>query len=150
MDRVWAYLKSKDEGGATPEYRVPMMIPGTVLLPLGLLVYRWSAERTLTWIATDIGIAFFTCGVMSSSQAMQAYLIDEFAEHAASATAAVRILSNLMGLTFSLFASQLYENFGYGWGYSLLALLFAVVGMPIPLLLWKLGPRIRAIGKSKV
>lgn len=93
MDRVWAYLKSKDEGGATPEYRVPMMIPGTVLLPLGLLVYRWSAERTLTWIATDIGIAFFTCGVMSSSQAMQAYLIDEFAERAASATAAARILS---------------------------------------------------------
>ena len=37
-------FKSKDEGGATPEYRVPMIIPGTVLLPLELLVYGWSVE----------------------------------------------------------------------------------------------------------
>jgi len=68
IDRVWAYLKSKDVRAATPEYRVPMMIPGAMLLPLGLLLYGWSAERTLTWITTDIGIAIFTCGVMSSSR----------------------------------------------------------------------------------
>jgi len=79
---------------------------------------------------------------------MQAYLIDEFAEHAVSATAAARILSNLMGFTFPLFAPQLYKKFGYGWGSSPLALLFAVVGMPIPLLLCKWA-RVRTIGTPK-
>lgn len=33
MDRLWAYLKSKAGNNTAPEYRVPLMIPGAVLIP---------------------------------------------------------------------------------------------------------------------
>lgn len=35
-DKIWLYLKSKADGSVTPEYRVPMMIPGAILMPAGL------------------------------------------------------------------------------------------------------------------
>lgn len=30
------------------------MFPGTILLPLGLLLTGWSAQHRIHWIATDI------------------------------------------------------------------------------------------------
>lgn len=35
-DRVWVHLKNKAGGDTAPEYRVPMMIPGSLLIPIGL------------------------------------------------------------------------------------------------------------------
>lgn len=35
-DKLWAYLKAKAGGVVKPEYRVPLMIPGTILMPIGL------------------------------------------------------------------------------------------------------------------
>lgn len=54
-DRIWARLKAKNAGETRPEYRVPMMIPGVVLMPVGLLWYGWAAEKRLHWIVPDIG-----------------------------------------------------------------------------------------------
>jgi hypothetical protein len=92
-------------------------------------------------------LIYSSCGVFLSVQAVLAYLIDEFAEHSASANAAARILSNVMGFAFPLFAPQLYNTLGYGWGNSLLAFLYLAIGVPAPFLLWKWGPRIRATGR---
>lgn len=147
-DRIFAHLKAKGHGKIAPEYRVPLLIPGAVMVPLGLLMYGWAAEKRLTWIVTDVGAAIFSGGVMMSSNSIVAYLIDEFGEHAASANAASRMLSNVMGFTFPLFAPQLYKQLGYGWGNSLLAFLYIAIGWPAPMLLWNWGAKLRAVGRE--
>ncbi|CZR55833.1 related to multidrug resistant protein [Phialocephala subalpina] len=149
-DRVWAHLKRKAGGAVVPEYRVPLMIPGTILTPIGLFLYGWSAEKHLPWIVTDIGAAIFSGGVMMGSNAMYAYLIDEFAEHAASANAAARSWTNILGFAFPIFAPSLYQKFGYGWGNSLLGFIYIGMAIPAPLILWKYGARIRAVGRVQV
>lgn len=167
-DRVYAHLKSKAKGTVSPEYRVPMMVPGALLMPIGLFWYGWSAEKGVFWLVTDFGAAIFrydylqlrlspnqrsvklipwSFGVMLSSQAFLAYIIDEFGKHSASANAGVRILSNIMGFAFPIFAPKLYRELGYGWGNSLLAFLYLAMGVPAPLLLWKWGPKLRALGR---
>lgn len=146
-DRIWAHLKAKAGGTVSPEYRAPLMLPGAVLMGTGLFWYGWSAERHAVWIMPDIGICLFSCGMMLQAQALLAYLIDEFSEQAASANAASRILSNIMGFTFPIFAPQLYANLGYGWGNSLLAFMSLGMGLPAPLILWKHGSRLRAMGQ---
>lgn len=30
------------------------MVPGTIFLPVGLLLSGWAAQRHLSWVATDI------------------------------------------------------------------------------------------------
>ncbi|KAI5927656.1 major facilitator superfamily domain-containing protein [Camillea tinctor] len=130
-----------------PEYRVPYMIIGALIGPVGLFWYGWSAEYRVAWILVDIGAAIFTCGSFMLSQALLAYTLDEFGDHGASANAACRLLSNILGFAFPIFGPQLYEALGYGLGNSLLALLFIVIGLPIPFCLWIWGKKLRAIGR---
>lgn len=147
-DRIYAYLKTKANGASAPEYRVPLMLPGAILMPLGLFWYGWSVQTHTTWLMPDIGIAIFSCGSISSNQAMVNYLVDEFDIYSASATAAAYILKNIAGFLFPIFAPQIYGRLGYGWGNSLLGFLFVGMGVPAPFLLWRYGSRLRAIGKG--
>lgn len=55
MDRIWAHLKAKNGGQTQPENRVPLLIPGSLLMPVGLLLYGWAAEKHVHWIVPDIG-----------------------------------------------------------------------------------------------
>lgn len=126
-----------------PESRIPVMIPGAVLLPAGLFLYGWTAEYRVFWVVPDLGIAIFSCGIILGTQSMQALVMDAYPEHVASATAGSQFPRNLTGFLFPLFAPRMYETLGYGWGTSLLAFLFLVIGIPVPLVLWKYGERLR-------
>ncbi|KAK1981460.1 major facilitator superfamily transporter [Colletotrichum cereale] len=149
MDRLWRYLKARSGDNTAPEYRVPLMIPGAILIPLGLLLYGWSAERHTHWIVPDIGIGIFGCGIILNTQAMQAYVIESFRKYVASASAAAQFLRSIAGFAFPIFAPIMYRSLGYGWGNSILALTFVVVGWPAPFLLWYYGARLRATGKPQ-
>lgn len=147
MDRVWNYLKTRAKGETQPEYRIPLMLPGAIIIPMGLFWYGWTAETHCFWILPDIGIAIFSSGIIVGTQAMQSYVMDSFSQHVASASAASQMLRNLAGFLFPLFAPQMYYALGYGWGNSLLAFVFLAIGLPAPLILWKFGAKLRAKGK---
>ncbi|KAL0776021.1 hypothetical protein CaCOL14_007308 [Colletotrichum acutatum] len=123
MDYIFRRLQDRSKGDTTPEFRVPYLIVGVVLLPVGLFWYGWAAERGMHWAFVAVGAAIFTCGTFVTGSAINAYLIDEF-KHAASASAAARMLSNVFGFAFPIFAPQLFSRLGYGWGNSLLAFVF--------------------------
>jgi hypothetical protein len=53
-DKVWARLKKNNEGKTRPENRVPLLVPGGLMMPIGLLWYGWSAQQHLHWIMPDI------------------------------------------------------------------------------------------------
>ena len=94
-DRVWQHLRKKaaaanpapdgSEPAIVPEYRVPLMLPGAILVPVGLLIYGWCAQANTHWIRPDIGIAIFSAGTTIGSQCQSAYVIDAYPEHTASA-----------------------------------------------------------------
>ncbi|RMZ88544.1 hypothetical protein DV736_g4230, partial [Chaetothyriales sp. CBS 134916] len=148
-DFVWRRLKRRAGGHFNPEYRVPIMLPGLVLMPIGLIWYGWSAEHRLSWIMVDIAVVIFTLGSFLWAQAMLAYLLDEFVQYAASANAASRMFVYLLGFAFPIFAPDLYEKLGYGWGNTLLALIIIGLGWISPILLWKFGARLRAAGRRE-
>lgn len=64
-DRIWQHLRKKaatahpspdgSEPTIIPEYRVPLMLPGALLTPIGLLIYGWSAQAKTHWIGPNIG-----------------------------------------------------------------------------------------------
>ncbi|RAH86660.1 MFS general substrate transporter [Aspergillus japonicus CBS 114.51] len=149
MDWIYQALKTRHHDATpTPEFRIPFLIPGVLLVPVGIFLYGWSAEKRLHWVVVDVGTAIFVTGSFILSQGMLAYLLDEFTTHAASANAAARMLSNILGFVFPIFAPDLYAALGYGWGNSLLGFIFVAVGWPIPVILWVYGSRLRAIGRS--
>lgn len=72
------------------------------------------------------------------------YLMDTYgAKYAASAMAANGILRYSFGAAFPLFITQMYERLGIAWATSLLG--FVSLGLlPIPFVLYKYGPALRA------
>lgn len=86
---------------------VATMVPGSIFLPVGLLLTGWSAQVHSThayWIATDVGIAVVGVSMFLCFQAMQTYVIDSYPLYGASALAAVSCLRSLAGFGFPLFA----------------------------------------------
>ncbi|KAF8178937.1 MFS polyamine transporter [Pholiota molesta] len=144
MDRIYIHFKMKNGGVGEPEFRLPSMFPGTFLLPFGIFLAGWSAQRGWHWVVTDIGIACVGAGLILVFQSTQTYVVDTFTLHAASALAAVSFFRSLAGFGFPLFAPAMYAKLGYGKGDTILACLAIGLGCPAPLLLWKYGQRIRA------
>ncbi|EPQ50360.1 MFS polyamine transporter [Gloeophyllum trabeum ATCC 11539] len=143
LDRIYAHFIKRNGGQGRPEYRLPSMVPGTILLPAGLFIAGWTARRDIHWIVPDIGIAFIGAGQILNFQSIQTYVIDAFTLHAASALAAVSCLRSLAGFGFPLFAPAMYNALGFGKGDTILACAAIVIGCPAPWVFWHFGERIR-------
>ncbi|KAI0176143.1 MFS general substrate transporter [Hypoxylon sp. FL1284] len=143
QDRFYAALKRRYGGVGKPEFRVPMMIPGALLVPIGLFIYGWTAEYKTHWIGPNIGALVFAAGSICSFQCLQTFLVDAYPRYAASAVGAATVLRSLAGFGFPLFAPSLYDRLGYGYGNTLMALLALAIGLPSPILLWKYGEILR-------
>ena len=114
MDLTYRSLRRRwPDATPTPEYRIPFLLPGIILPPAGLFWYGWATQAGISWVMVDVGAGIFTCGSFILTQGLLAYLFDEV-EHAASANAAVRLFSNILGFTFPVFAPQMYHRLGYG------------------------------------
>jgi MFS family permease len=147
MDRIYAFLTRRNNGVGQPEFRIPYLVPGLILMPAGLIWYGWSAQHTLSWVMVDFGVGLFTVGSFTTAQAVYAYQLAEFGERSASAMAASSLLQNVIGFLLPIWAPKVYESLGYGWGNSLVALVMLVVGLPMAAVLWCWGERIRAMGR---
>lgn len=147
QDRIYTGLKRRyvpNGGPGRPEFRVPLMVPGAVLVPAGLLIYSWTAERHTHWIWPNVGAAIYAAGTIVGFQCLQGYAVDSYSRFAASAVGAMTVLRSLAGFGFPLFAPTMYDRLGYGMGGTVLAVIAIVIGWPSPFLLWKYGESVRA------
>ena len=153
-------LKAKSKKGEMKaEYRLPPMIPGSFIIPIGcrlsstyticghanirvVLVYGWTAEKHVFWIVPILGTGVVGLGLLATFMPIQTYLVDAFTIYAASALAANTILRSLVGAVLPLAGQKMYATLGLGWGNSLLAFI-AIAMFPIPVVFYKYGERIR-------
>lgn len=143
--RVYRTLKNRDaEGQGRPEFRVPMVAAGALIVPVGLLWYGWSAEARAFPLVPDLGAFVFAMGTVACLNCTSLYLVDTYRQQSASATGAVNILRAIAGAIFPLFSSKLYESLGQGWGATVLAGIAVVLGWPVPIVLWTWGSKLRA------
>jgi MFS family permease len=142
-DLVYRRLKKKNNGVGKPEFRVPIMVPASLLVPIGLFWYGWSAQALTHWIVPNIGVCIFCAGVIIGFQCIQTYLVDSYTRYAASAIAAATVLRSLAGFGFPLFAPAMYNALDFGWGNSLLGFIALALGVPAPFMLWKFGEKLR-------
>ncbi|KAH6668770.1 putative MFS multidrug transporter [Halenospora varia] len=156
MDWGFVYLRKREvkrSGGKftleslplVPEHRIPLLLPATLIVPIGLLIYGWTAQYHLHWILPNIGIAIFSGGTTIATQVQTSYTIDTYPEYTASALAAISVMKSLAGFAFPLFAPQLYKSLGWGGGNSLLAGVALVLGAPMAWGFWVWGKRVRGV-----
>jgi multidrug resistance protein len=125
-----------------PEYRLLPLLPGSLIVPIGLLWYGWSAQQSVHWIVPIIGTAWVGLGTLAIFMPVQSYLIDSFPLFASSAAAANALFRSLMGAFVPLAGPALYQALGQGWGNTLLAAI-ALVFTPLAWIAFRHGKFIR-------
>ncbi|KAI0053774.1 MFS polyamine transporter [Auriscalpium vulgare] len=143
MNKILEHYKAKNNGKLKPEYRIPILIPGTIAMPLGLLLIGWGAEKHVHWIICDFGLILIGCSIVTMMIGVQSYIIDAYNVYSASGLAAVSAFRSLVGFGFPLFAPAMFDTLGYGKGCTLLAALAIGIGLPAPWIFWFFGERIR-------
>ncbi|KAH8805493.1 major facilitator superfamily domain-containing protein [Xylogone sp. PMI_703] len=148
-DRLSKYLTEKHGGEAKPEYRLPIMVLGGFLTPIGLFWYGWTTEAGTHWIVPIIGTAFIGGGMIVTYMASTMYLVDAYTFFSASVTAASTIFRCLFGALLPLAGPYMYNKLGYGWGNSLLGFI-SIAFLPLPFIFYHYGQRIRESNMFKV
>ncbi|THZ03825.1 MFS general substrate transporter [Aureobasidium pullulans] len=121
---------------------------GSVLIPIGLFWYGWTAEVKAHPVVPLVGLGIFGFGMMSVFQPIQAYMVKAFPVHAASAMVGVNLLRSLVGALLPLGGQKLYSSLGLGWGNSLLAFI-ALALTPSTWFVMRFGERIRIRGSGE-
>jgi MFS family permease len=143
-------LRRKARGGELkPEYRLPLMIPCSAIIPIGLLVYGWTSEYRVFWFVPVIGTFMIGFGMITVFTSVSTYLVDAFPTYAASATAANTVLRSIGGALLPLAGPKMYDAIGQGWGNTLLAgISLAMISMII--ISYKYGERLRTGAKYQL
>ncbi|KAK8054816.1 polyamine transporter 3 [Apiospora rasikravindrae] len=142
-DRIFGVLTRRNGGTGLPEFRIPIMIPATVVLAVGLFWYGWSAEARLFWLMPDVGVALFAAAAYICTVSNNIYVVDTYGRYSASALAATSMLRCLAGFVFPLFSPYAYERLGYGWTSSILGIVAICIGLTGVIFLWKYGRVLR-------
>ncbi|MCJ1400067.1 hypothetical protein MMC11_003270, partial [Xylographa trunciseda] len=136
-------LKKQAGGGAMkPEYRLPLMVYFTPVIPVGFFWYGWSAFAKVHWIVPILGTCFIGIGSLFVIMPAQTYLVDAFGPYSASALAANTVLRSLFGTFLPFAGPPMYAALGLGWGNTLLGFL-ALAFAPVPWFFYKYGEQMR-------
>lgn len=146
LDRHLQKCKRKEK--VTPENRVLPMILGSILIPVGMIAFGWSVQYRVHWIVPILSSVLVGYGYVSVAISAWSYLVDAFDIYAASATAGTVILRNAGAAALPLSGPALTESLGFGWAYSVLALI-GTVAVPISVVLLRMGARLRKVHAKK-
>lgn len=135
-----------------PEIFIPVAIIGSVLMPIGIFIFAWSASENLHWIGPLIGAAIFAAGAFLIFQTLFNYILTSFKpEFMASIFASNDFFRSVSAGVFPLIAGFLFNNTGsekfpVGWGSSILGFICLAM-IAIPVLFYLNGPKLRARSK---
>ena len=126
------------------------MVFGSLLFPIGLFWFAWTAGNPDIhyMIPTAAGVVT-GCGMFATFIQCIAYLVEVYLPVANSAMASNGMVRSCFGVAFPLFATIMYQNLGVGWATSLLGFI-AVAMIPIPIMFYTYGARIRSWSKNAV
>ncbi|KIW31841.1 uncharacterized protein PV07_03434 [Cladophialophora immunda] len=137
--RRWAAGMTKRP---TPEDRLPPMIAGSVVLPIGLFWFAWTSDPSIPWAAQVLSGLPIGAGIILIFMTGVVYLMDVYARNANSALAVNTFIRFVIAASFPHFTSSMYMSMGVAWATTLLGIL-CVVLIPFPLLFWRRGEKIR-------
>jgi len=140
-------LKPKFAAGTfVPEDRLPVAMFGAVLLPISLFWFGWTSSASIHWIVPMIAASCWAIATYLLFQAGFNYLVDCYPRYVASVLAGNDLMRSFLGAGFPLFSNAFFHNLGVGPACSILGGI-TILMMPIPFILYRYGPQVRAWSK---
>lgn len=146
LDRVYVRLRDANDGIGQPEYRLPLVIVGSVVFPFTVVMYGWTAQYRLPVSLVLLSVGIMGAFLMLTFIPVMAYVVDAFGLYSASSITALIVTRCLMGTFLPLAAQPAVRSLGYGWGMTVFAAIFAAT-TPIPVLVFRYGQKWRKFSK---
>lgn len=132
----------------------PSAILGSILLPIGVLVWGWLQRSNIHWVIGMIGNILFAVACFLLFQSYFSFIGVMFPPNVVgSAFASNNIVRSLMGGAFPLFGTVFYKNtaidrYPVGWGCTILACI-ALFLIPLPIYITMRGGKLREYAQAK-
>ncbi|KAJ8120878.1 hypothetical protein ONZ43_g2532 [Nemania bipapillata] len=138
-----AHPRDPKTGRIPPEATARILIIGSILTPIGQLVFAWTSLPPTHWaVPIAFGIPFGLGNSFSFIYGSN-YLAGAYGIYAASALAGNAVTRSLLGGLLPLAGPKLFAALTPQWASTFLGLL-EVALIPIPFVFWRYGERIRA------
>lgn len=146
FSKTWYAKRLITSKKLNPEDRLPTMVAGSILLPIGLFWFAWTSHPSTSWVPQVISGAFIGLGIILIFMSGVVYMVDVYLLNANSAIAINTFVRSLVAAGFPMFATYMFEGMGVDWAMSLLGFV-CVALIPFPLIFWFYGPKIRSWSK---
>jgi MFS family permease len=122
--------------------RLEVVLPLFFVAVAFIIAYGWVLTKKIS-VAVPVVLLFFTGYTLTSSfQVLNVLMVDIYPGKPSVATAANNFVRCEIGAVFSAILLPLVDSIGWGWAYTLLALLF-VGFVPMLLFVMQKGPKWR-------
>ena len=140
------YLKRLEKSPTNtvpPEFRLRLTMVAGPILTASLFWFAWTSFSGISVWPPIVAGGFYGLGIFFIMNSLFTYMADTYGVLTASAMAANTIVRSGFGVGFPLFATQMYHKLNPRWATTVLAFISLVL-VPIPFLLHKFGPQMRA------
>lgn len=137
------------DGSFIPESRLPPMIVGGVLVPIGMFWFAWTATPEISWPSPVCASMLIGCGMYLLFIQGSNYIVDCYTSMANSAMGVNGSMRSIFGAVFPLFANEMVQTLGVARSTTILGALSAALA-PVPVCFWYWGEQIRAWSSAKV
>ncbi|PWN30299.1 MFS general substrate transporter [Jaminaea rosea] len=141
-------MKAQPKGGRVPpeERLLPVMVAAPALV-ISLFWFAWTSYPSISYWSPMLAGGLLGLALLFIFVGLFNYIVDAYLMSAASALSGNTVVRSAFGAGFPLFARQMFQKLGTQWAASLLGFI-ALLMVPIPLLLYKFGSRVRAWSKN--
>ncbi|TBU39222.1 MFS general substrate transporter [Dichomitus squalens] len=126
-----------------PEERLTMAIWAAPLFAIALFWFGWTSFPSVNFWAPMMSGFLMGIAILALLVALLNYIIDVYSYAAASALGACTVIRSIFGAIFPLFSTALFRALNPRWASTLVGCV-AVLMIPVPILLIRYGPALRA------
>ncbi|KAF1948713.1 benomyl/methotrexate resistance protein [Byssothecium circinans] len=123
----WSYIYTvvepsiRTHGIGAPERRLRPALVVTWFVPVGLFIFGWTANPSIHWVVSCVGIVITTIGIFLIIQCIFLYLPLSYPQYAASLFAGNDFLRSALAAASIHFSYPMFRGLGVDRGVSLLA-----------------------------
>nr|OQO29690.1 hypothetical protein B0A51_02595 [Rachicladosporium sp. CCFEE 5018] len=132
------------------EQRLSAALPASLLLPLSLFAYAWTARASIHWVVPMLFQALAMLSSIVVYGSVNLYMLDAYGPlYGASASGAAMLCRYTFSAAFPMFSLRLYRALGAGWAGDLLGFLAIVLAAGL-WGFWRWGKGVKGSGKYEL
>ena len=144
LDSIYINLGKSRGTISHPEYRLPLMIGGAIVMPIIVTLYGWTPYAQWPIYPLFLAVSLLGFVMMMIWVPLASYLVDAFGMYSASAMTMVLLARCLGGTLLPLAIPPLTDALGFGYGFLVLAAVCLVL-IPVPIIVMRFGSQWRQL-----